>query len=237
MYKYLPITSNISEMFVSVGSLPICTIVFDSKIDLVDMNQLASNFLQIKNKEDYLSGKYKIKIDYPYLEKIISKLKRGITIFEEIMRIECVDGSSVNIMFNASMICGKQRFFLFQFVDKLSIFDSQEHVNSQKKRQRSVQSSSKKVNQRVLCSNTESVFEDIDFQPKIVTQLFERHVNLTKDEVVLCSWIMKNKSVVEIAEISRKTRNHIYGNVRQIVRKLELKSTRELYRYLNEFSA
>lgn len=237
MYKYLPITSNISEMFVSVGSLPICTIVFDSKIDLVDMNQLASNFLQIENKEDYLSGKSKIKIDYPYLEKIISKLKRGITIFEEIMRIECVDGNSVNIMFNASMICGKQRFFLFQFVDKLSIFDSQEHVNSQKKRQRSVQSSSKKVNQRVLSSKTESVFEDIDFQPRIVTQLLEQHVDLTKDEVVLCSWIMKNKSVVEIAEISRKTRNHIYGNVRQIVRKLKLKSTRELYRYLNEFSA
>jgi|ERR1035437_8180362 DNA-binding CsgD family transcriptional regulator len=120
MYKYLPITSNISEMLVAITSLPTCTIVFDAKADLVDMNLLASNFLQIKDKEAYLNKLLKINIDYVILENALNKLIKGKAVFNETICIGRADGSNANVKFSASMLYGSKRIFLFQFYETIT---------------------------------------------------------------------------------------------------------------------
>lgn len=237
MYKYHPITGNISEILVAVGSLPICTIVFDSKADLVGMNQLASNFLQIKNREDYLNGTFKIETDYQRLKVVISKLKRERITFNKTIRIKRVDGNHVDVRFNACMISGKQCFFLFQFSEKASAANEFDvYTNSLKRRKQSVQFSPQKPNQDLLSCNSEQGFDNYHSQQIIIARLLEKHSDLTNCEIELCKLIVKNKTIVEIAELSQKTRNNIYGSVRQIIRKLGLKSTKELNRYLNGLS-
>jgi DNA-binding CsgD family transcriptional regulator len=127
MYKYLPITSNISEMLVAITSLPTCTLVFDSKADLVDMNLLAANFLKIKDKEAYLNKRLKIDVDYVHLQYMLSKLIKGKSVVNETICIRRTDGSNANVKFSGSMLYGVKKIFLFQFYEIMASIDARNH--------------------------------------------------------------------------------------------------------------
>jgi DNA-binding CsgD family transcriptional regulator len=234
MYKQLPITSNISEMLVSVKSLPICTIVFDVKADLVDMNKLASDFLKIDNLDDYLNKKSAIEIDYLKLSKIITKLKKGLSVFDEIISISSVDGKSMEIVFNACMLCGSQRVFLFQFFDVVAPMTAASRISinsrdSWKKNKRLILDSPTKCR---LSLENEKGFSIDTIQQDLLTKLLIAHPILTETDAVICALILKDKTLKEIGKILNITRNNIYGSLKQIMQKLDVTSSRELHNKL-----
>jgi DNA-binding CsgD family transcriptional regulator len=234
MYKQLPITSNISEMLVSVKSLPTCTIIFDTKADLVDMNKLASDFLKIDNVDDYLNKRSILDVDYLKLSKVIQKLKKGNLIFDEIIRINREDGKSIDVVFNACMLYGSQKVFLFQF------FKVASPINSDSRLLINAGEDAVKIKQLNLGRRKKSEISiesgerpNINIhQQCIQDQLLVRYPILTAMDAVICGLILKGKTMKEIAEILQKTRNNIYGNVKLIMQKLEVKSARELYNIL-----
>lgn len=122
-------------MLVAITSLPTCTIVFDAKSDLVDINLLASNFLQIKDREAYLNKTLKIDIDYVHLQYVIAKLMKGKLVVNETIRIGRTDGRNTNVKFSGSMLCGSKKIFLFQFHETAASIDytncDSKHIRTQ----------------------------------------------------------------------------------------------------------
>jgi len=202
MYKYLPITSNMSEMLVAVTSLPTCTVVFDAKADLVDMNLLASNFLQIKDREAYLSKRLKIDIDYVHLQYVIAKLIKGKVVFDEPISVRRTDGSNASVKFSGNMLYGSKKIFLFQFYE-------------------------------MTATGIEPTRHD---SKHIITQLFAKYPSLTRNEVEICGLIASKTPTKQVPDILHKSPNNVYGTLRRITRKLNLKSSKELYPYLLELN-
>lgn len=208
MYKYLPITSNISEMLVAITSLPICTIVFDEKLNLEDMNLLAANFLQIEDREAYLSKQSKIDVDYVHLQNVIDHLKMGKPVCDETICIRRTDGSNANVKLNGSMLYGSKRIFLFQFFETITT----------------------SVDSRILIDSTNHDCKHI------IAQLFAKYPSLTRNEVEICGLIANKTPAKQVSDILHKSPNNVYGTLRRITHKLNLKSSKELYPYLKEIN-
>jgi len=237
MYTYLTLIEDIKEMVVMINSLPTCTIVFDNNAELLDMNKLASDFLGITNRDDYLSGKLKLETDYGYILKLIEELKTGKNIYNERLKFERVDKSEVCVGFSASMLYGSKSVFLFQFfeVPLSTNIDFQFLINSASRDIRMIQSNLKELNMNLLNSVNVDVVVNANSRQDYALQLFStRYSNLTPNERVICGLIVRGLTNKEIAVVQKKAQNNIYGTIRQILLKLEMKSRKELYKQLKE---
>jgi DNA-binding CsgD family transcriptional regulator len=240
MYKYLTLIDDMTEMLVMMSSLPTCTIVFDKNAELLDINQLASDFLQIKNWTDYLNGKVRINTDYFYLQKTIEELKTGKTISNENLKFMRADNSIVQVKFNACMLYGAKSIFLFQFfeVKPSPTLDFPILLNSVFHDIQSLQVNLSELGASVLSGIENDPGVNDDSQENDLTQLLSiKQINLTRNEYAICELIAEQTPVKQIADILHKTPNNIYGTVKRITHKFNLKSRKELYLHLKELRA
>jgi len=237
MYTYLTLIEDMKEMVVMLNSLPTCTIVFDSKARLLDMNKLASDFLGIKNREDYINRKLKIKTDYIYIQKLIEELKTGRTICNECLKFKRINKSEVYVGFSASMLYGPKSVFLFQFFEMPASTSTelQFFINSASRSIKTVQTNLDELNMNLLNDVNIDAVVNAHPQQNIAIQLLStRYSNLTPNNQIICGLLVKGATIKEIAEVQNKTQNYIYGTIKQIMLKLEIKSRKELCRQLKE---
>jgi len=133
MYKYLPITSNIHEMMVMMNSLPVCTTVFDKNAQLIEINQSALNFLEIKTIDDFKTKRLRILNDCNYLLTIIQELRTGKIIQNKNYLLKYPDSNFAMISFSACMLSEFSDLFLFQFFElptSYTTLSKQEYTSS-----------------------------------------------------------------------------------------------------------
>lgn len=117
MYKYLLIAENLQEMMVMLKSLPAHTLVFDTRNNLVDLNQSAMKFLRVSNTIEFNERQSEMFPTHDYIKTIIRELKRGNTVRHAKTVLRYFDGTQVIIELCACMINGCQDLFLFQLFE------------------------------------------------------------------------------------------------------------------------
>jgi len=238
MYKYLTLIENIKEVLVMMNSLPTCTILFDSKGGLVDMNKLASDFLLISNMEDYLKKKFRINTDYFYLQSVIAELKAGKTISKGKLKFQRQDDSVVCVEFNASMLYGPQKVFIFQFfeISPTENLDYRFIINSTCHDIQRLQSKITELGNSMVVDLKDTQAR-IANPENIISLLSKKYTNLTQNEVTICELISTGLTVKEMSVSLKKTQNNIYGTIKRITFKLNMRSISELRRQLKVIAA
>ncbi|MBV5282139.1 MAG: hypothetical protein JZU53_06835 [Paludibacter sp.] len=236
MYKNVTIVDGVEVMMIMLDSLPICSVVFDDNAKLIKINKPAQNLLRVKSAEDCLGNEAQFFPEIEDLHEVIKLLKRGNDVTEQRIVLRCLDGAFAQVAFNACMLYGESKVFLFQFYKIMpatnydfqfltsvaheeikKILDGHNYVTND---------ISNSLIPKVLVSNSleSRLFADITNQ---VLQC--RFPNLTNNEVIVCGLIASRLSIEEIAELTNKVPTNIRCVIYRILRKLELKSTRALY--------
>ncbi len=118
MYNYFTLLDDLQEMLALFKSLPACTIVFNEKAEVIDMNQAASDFLNITYPIDGIVKRIKIEMDEQFYE-ITSRLKNG-EIFSSVRyKFILPDHESVLVRLSPSLLCGLKDLFVFQFSEDI----------------------------------------------------------------------------------------------------------------------
>ena len=238
MHKYLTLIDDIKEMMVMMSSLPTCTIVFDKDAKLIDINQLAVDFLKIENKNDYLGGTSKIQTDYFYLKRVIETLQTGKTISNGNMKFIKTDNNIVQVKFNACMLYGTKTIFMIQFfeIKSSAMIDFPVLLNSVFLDIQNLQTNLNELGANILTGvKADSNINDSFKESHTVQLLSIRYTSLTQKELAICELISQQVQVQQIAEVFHKTKSHIYIVLKGIIQKLNLESTKELYLHLKEF--
>jgi len=238
MYKYLTLIDDVKEVLVMMNSLPTCTILFDSNGGLVDMNKLASDFLQISSTEDYLKKRFRINTDYFYLQSVIEELKTGKTISKGKLKFQRQDDSVVCVEFNASMLYGLQKIFIFQFFEISSTekLDFRLILNSTCHDIVRLQSKITELGNSMLgeLNNTQVRITNSE---NVICSLLNGCIGLTPNEVAMCELITNGLSIKEMSVALNKTQNNIYGTLKRIAYKLNMRSVSDLRRQLKGLAA
>ncbi len=236
MYKNITIVDGIDVMMIMLDSLPICSIVFDDNAKLININKLAQNLLRVKSFDTCIGNEELFFPEIDQLQEVVKLLKRGIDVDGQRMVLRCSDGAFVQVAFNACMLYGINKVFLFQFYELIpavnlnfkfltnvahdeikKIFSDHNYVSND---------ISNNLLPKVLVSHSleNRLFADITNQV-----LQSRFPNLTTNEVVVCGLIASRLSIEEIAELTNRTPMNIRCVIYRIIRKLELKSTKAIY--------
>lgn len=236
MYKNVTIVDGVEVMMIMLDSLPICSIVFDDSGKLIQINRLAQKLLHAKSADDCRGNEGLFFSEIETLHEAIKILKRGVDINGKRVVLRCLDGTFVQATFNACMLYGVNKVFLFQFYELVPTtnlnfkFLTNVAHKEMKKILKDHNYVSKDISNTLLPkvllghSLENRLFVDITNQV-----LQSRFPNLTNNEVVVCGLIASRMSIEEIAEFTNKTAMNIRSIIYRIIRKLELKSTRALY--------
>jgi len=221
-----------------MSSLPTCTILFNRNCELIDMNQLASDFLLIENKTDFIKKGLRLNTDYFYLNSVIDELKTGKTISKEKMKFKRADDSVVCVEFNACMLYGPNKLFIFQFFETLPIqrVDYQFIINSTYHDIQKLQSKITELGNSMLTELNVVPARSVDHDGSPFS-LSKIYTNLTQNEVAICELIGNGLTVKEVSENLNKTQNNVYVTIKRITYKLNLRSIGELRRQLKGFAA
>jgi len=118
-YNYLTLLTELQRTLDLLSSSPTCSIVFNSKAEIIEMNKPASDLLKIKNIDDYKNRKMSLDVDSEFY-KIIGNLMNGSIVCDERFKFKCVDNSIVYVNLNASLYCKLKDVFIFQFNEIIS---------------------------------------------------------------------------------------------------------------------
>ena len=124
MINYFTLLDNLQEMLQSLKSISTCSIVFNQKSNIIDMNQSAADFLKIKNIEDYTSGKLKIDIDKEFYN-ITERVIKGEIITNEKFNFKTIDENLLSVNLKVTLFYGLKDIFIFQFSEKVPHFLNQ----------------------------------------------------------------------------------------------------------------
>lgn len=236
MYKNITIVDGIDVMMIMLDSLPISSIVFDENGRLININRLAQNLLRVKLIDDCFGNEGLFFPEIEHLHEVINHLKRGIDVIGQRIVLRCSDGVFVQVAFNACMLYGANKFFLFQFYELIPATNlnfqfltdaAHEEINKIFSNHNYVSNDfSNSLLPKILVGSSleNRLFADITNQV-----LQSRFPNLTNNEVVVCGLIASRVSIDEIAELTNRTPMNIRCVIYRIIRKLELKSTKALY--------
>jgi len=243
MYKYLSITQDLQEMMIMLKSLPACTLVFDEKNRLVDMNIQAMKLLKINDISEIQGQECKLFIMSNYLKNIIRELKKGTLIHHAKMTVKCSDNSMVFVDFSACMLNGAEDLFIFQlfeipFLNKqdkmLAGNIGYENIVDNLFQSTDLQRNSESGLALINRNKDKYTVNPISTRDESIQSKLKRRNELSQSEVMICQLIASNMSIQEIADTIGKTVGAVYTVIRRIVEKRRLKSKEELYQQLLE---
>jgi len=233
MYKYLPLTENVQEMMVMLKSLPTCTIVFDSKSQVVDINKAALDFLKINSVDDFRIKRWGILNDCDNLKEIIQRLKTGKTIHNKSVTLRYPDYASASVSFSACMLNGARNIFIFQFfeISPYPYLDYKSFIPQAYKNLNIIDKKPKNNDtQNLFIDNT---FKKDTFQRYLdenkIQLLSNKYPNLLNNEIIICGLIGLNIHTAQITCIMCKSESWVRLLLTQIFKKLNIKSRKELY--------
>jgi len=244
MYRYLPIAENLQEMMVMLKSLPAHTLVFDTRANLIDLNQSAMKLLRISNMAEFNERQNEMFPTHDYIKTIIRELKRGNTVRSAKTVLRYPDNTQVIIELCACMINGSRDLFLFQlfeislstdanlgsFISYSNSEDNAEvtslpvawvtnphnaHMSPQKKKSVERRSNQLAENHRIQLKSS-------------------KYRKLTKTEATIAKFLAVNMSVTEIASITGKTSLAVRVIMRRVHEKQKLNSQKETELMIND---
>ncbi len=235
MFKYLPITSNLKEMMIMVNSLPTCTLVLDKNCNLVEINQMALKFLNLKSKDDYKVKRTGILNDVNYLKSMLKELAAGREIRDKSHFVHCVGGQTKVVNFSACLIEGPTKMYIFQFYE-IPVFPNL-LLDFQNKYAKQISRNTRLINRNKGYRSVKLLFEKKGlntayrcYLQECTIQLFaKKYTGLTQDEVLICSLIALNMSINEIAVMLNKLSTNVRASIYRIMAKFDLKSLDSLY--------
>jgi DNA-binding CsgD family transcriptional regulator len=238
MFKYLSITTNLQEMMIMLKSLPTCTIVLDKKCKIVEINQSALVFLNVRSKDDYRVKRIGVLNDPTYMKKILNELIRGRVIRDKTHFVDCANGQFRVVNFSACMIEGLSKMFIFQFFE-LEIFPSS-YTEFQNTTSHQSVPNDQLLKKGKQYRNVKKLFDDSGqkiayhrYLSECTIQLFARkYSGLTHNEVIICTFLASNLSVDEISKITNKLASNVSGSIYRIIAKFQLESRQALYALL-----
>lgn len=118
-YNYLTLLNELQRTLDLLSSSSTCSIVFNSKAEIIEINKPASDLLKIENIDDYKNRKMSLDIDSEFYN-IIENLMNGSIICDEKFKFKCADDSIVFVNLNASLYCKLKDVFIFQFNEIMS---------------------------------------------------------------------------------------------------------------------
>lgn len=231
MYKTLSLFDNADEMLVMLNSLPLCSIVFDLNLKLVDVNFRAEKLLGIDNKKKYIENKMVLNIDYECLRELVNRLKNGFEIYQEKLSLRTINGKNIRVECYGNMLYGTKKVFLFQFHElppasaTSSIYQETTRIESELE----VPILKKKKSYPEINKIARTLFLDLLSEGDTsVLQFSWEYQNLNQVEVVTSRLISIDKSVVEISNLLKTSPPAIYKILKNIRLKLNLDSNQEL---------
>lgn len=238
MYKYLSRERDLQEMTVRVKSLPTCSIVLDSKANLVDINQPALSFFKIETVNDYRFKRWQALNDKQYFQRIILELMTERSISGRGILIKCPDYSYAVIYYGACMISCESAIFLFQFFESSTLSGlSIDYLD--KNRDESIRDISKKnrMHDAWELSATQEAKQEIIHRYLDSTEiqlLSERYPTLLYMEIIVCRLIILGLSTSEMITITNKKQSYIRSVLYRLFRYFKLNSQKRLYLTLTE---
>jgi hypothetical protein len=234
MYKYLSIAPNLQEMMVMLGSLPACTIVFDQNEKIIEINQPALDFLQVKSLNDYRLKKWIVLNDTKYLKKIIHELKVGKIVKSRTSLIRCPDYHFINVNICACMLTGVKKVFVFQFFElRISLqeyLDKTNEINSENERQ--IKCGDDNINELLANQETGSkLFHSFVNEDK--AQLLFKYISFkypyfTNNEILICILLALRKTTSEIAAVTKRKPSYISYMVYKILKVFNVRFRKDL---------
>jgi len=224
MFKYLPITTSLQEMMIMLNSLPTCSIVLDLECRIVEINKPALDFLSIESKNDYRIKRISLLNDLNYIKKIQKKLITGHVIRDQNFLVNCANGQSRLISFNACAIEGVSKMFIFQFFDLAILPNSYAEFLMTK-------NSMNETGNKLLDESDEEKKQQY-YLSKHIILFVRKYSKLTYNEVVICTLIAADMSVTEISKKTNKLTSNIHGSIHRIMNKFKLESRQDLYEKL-----
>ena len=223
MFKYLPITTSLQEMMIMLNSLPTCSIVLDLECRIVEINKPALDFLGIESKNDYRLKRISFLNDLNYIKRIQKKLITGHVIRDQNFLVNCANGQSRLISFNACAIEGVSKMFIFQFFDLAILPNS--YAEFLMTRNNMCEAENKLLDE----SNEKKQQYDLS---KHMILFVRKYSKLTYNEIVICTLIAADMSVTEISKKTNKLTSNIHGSIHRIMNKFKLESRQDLYERL-----
>jgi len=234
MYKYLSLSADMQEMMVMMNSLPTCTIVFDRFGKLVEINQPAMTFLGIKNIDDYRLKRWLVLNDPQFTKETIRTLDRGVNIKDNLYIAKSPDGYSVMLAFNACLLNGTKKVFLFQFFELLDSFSSpssqQDHMsllsnyyfsfifNCETSPQTQNQILTKEKRKLILSKVDENLIQTLS------QSISEKYQGLTNREVFICVLIALGINTNQIAVITHSTVRNVQAIIYRLIKVFNARS-------------
>jgi len=226
-------------MLISLNALPICTFILDQNAKLIDINQVALDFLYFKDINDCRKKSWSIATDYRQIETLIEELKCGKIIQNESALLKCSDNSQALVKLCATRLNDEKDIFLFHFFELSNSrdFDSQLYDNAIYLNSTKVDNLSNKLIKVVVkaepkkrharkCSKFQESYQNIE--ENVYQFIADKYPMLTHNEVVVCSLIATGNSTNTISGIMRKYPNNTFSTIHRILFKLKLNTRKEL---------
>jgi len=222
------------------NSLPISTIILDSELKLLEINQAAQKFLKIDNAECYYGKELKFVTDYTYLSKIIEEMQCGKTISNKKLLIRKFDDNISIVDCFACSLPNDDNAFLFQFFELNPSNDIKfEFVSKTNNTQLNSNLQQINATEKKLLNNlvqkhfvdrllTKPLYTEF-LEEDVLLKISEKYPQLSESDIIVCGLISLRKSTSEISLILNKTPNCTRVITHRIVNKLNLNSRRELY--------
>jgi hypothetical protein len=246
MYKYLSIAENLKEMMLMLKSLPACTLVFDKRSNLVDLNKPALQLLRINNAQEFNAKRDEVFPTNDYIKTIIKELKKGNTVRHAKTLLKYANDGHTVVELCACMVNGLQELFVFQlfeisfstnsdlgsftsYADRNDMEDIAFHpvnwVTSSKKT--FVLTNKNKPKER----RSERLVENNSMQLGKT-----KYRKLTNIEETVAKLAALNMSVLQIANATNKTTLSIRVIMRRVTEKEKLNIRKGLSPELNEYA-
>lgn len=234
MYKYLSIAENLNEMMLMLKSLPACTLVFDKKSNLVDMNKPALQLLKINNIQEFNARRDRVFSTSDYIKTIIRELKKGNTVRYAKTLLNYENEGHTVIELCACMINGREELFLFQLFEiSLSadadlgsfIFYSDNEDNSEATFLPVSWVTNPQTAHTLPLKEKRAVRPSNHLAENHVMQLkSSKYKKFTNTEITIAKFLAVNMSVAEIATIIGKTNLAVRTIMRRVKEKQKLNS-------------
>lgn len=227
------------DYFISFQNLSVCSIIYNEKSELLNINRVAREVLCINSIEDL--EKYDI-IDKGVVERIINSLeKENYLESKKLLSLKKVDNTKFFVELSVCKLKSKKTFYyLFQFFeikpsvsrDKLKVASNALYKDLQK-----LKPYLNKYGVELLNSvNTNYFFEEKNkshlyhefLDDNILTYLSAKFSFFSENEKIVLGLLMLGMSVKDISLITEKTTNNIRVTIFRMLKKNNLSSKKEL---------
>jgi len=222
-------------MMIMVKSLPAHTLVFDTRSNLVDMNQSAKNLFKVDSVRDFNNKQDEVFLTPDYIKIIIRELKQGKMIRYARTILKYADDTLAIVELCACMINGYRDLFLFQLFE-VSVSSSSGFVPFISDMSDNANLETTACHRLNRSQNSESAFVAPE-RSKIKERRSQRSIGcestrlekaryrkLTKIEIVVCKLMNLNFSIPDIAIATNKTNIAIRVIIRRLEEKQKLNS-------------